>query len=231
MAILLIRLIIPTGMKGKTAIVFGATGLVGGELVKELVADKRYSAVKVFVRSDFDNGGTRHTVYKVNVSEVDTYASEIQGDDLFICLGTTIRKAGSVRAMEQADRDLPAEIAAAALKNGVKAVAVVSSIGADAGSRNYYLRIKGEMEKKIEATGFERTVIVRPSILLGKRNEFRFGEEVGKVVMKVFSFLLAGRLRKYRGIEARDVARAMIRLINDRPDPAAIYYESDSLYT
>ena len=86
MAILLIRLIIPTGMKGKTAIVFGATGLVGGELVKELVADNRYSAVKVFVRSDFDNGGTRHTVYKVNVSEVDTYASEIQGDDLFICL-------------------------------------------------------------------------------------------------------------------------------------------------
>lgn len=216
-------------MKGKTAVVFGATGLVGGELVKALEADERYSSVILFVRRDVEFAGTKQKVHKVNVADTDSYSSEILGDDLFICLGTTIKKAGSVSAMEAADRDLPANIAAAALRNGIRAVAVVSSIGADAGSRNYYLRIKGEMEKIIEGTGFEKTIIVRPSILMGKRSEFRFGEEVGRVIMKVFRFLLAGRLRKYRGVEAADVARAMIRLINDHTDTTRVYYESDSL--
>ena len=216
-------------MKGKTAVVFGATGLVGGELVKELESDKRYSVVKILVRRDAEFDGDKVEVMRVNLEDVNSYASEIRGDELFISLGTTIKKAGSVGAMEFADRDLPSEIAVAAVKNGIKAVAVVSSIGADPGSRNYYLRIKGEMEERIAGAGFDRTVIVRPSILFGKRNEYRFGEEVGKVIMKMFSFLLVGRLRKYRGIEARDVARAMIRLINDRSDTARVYYESDSL--
>ena len=216
-------------MTGKTAVVFGGTGLVGSELVRELESDERYSAVRVFVRRDTEFAGDKVRVIKVNVPEADSYASDIEGDELFICLGTTIKKAGSVMAMEAADRDLPAEIASAAVKNGIKAVAVVSSIGADAGSRNYYMRIKGEMEESIASAGFERTVIVRPSILLGKRNEYRFGEEVGKMIMKLFSYLLVGRLRKYRGIEARDVACAMIRLINDSSDTARVYYESDSL--
>ncbi|MFO7573539.1 MAG: NAD(P)H-binding protein [Bacteroidales bacterium] len=216
-------------MKRKTAVVFGATGLVGSELVRELESDERYSAVKVLVRRDVEFDGEKTEVLKVNVSDVNSYATDIKGDELFICLGTTIKKAGSVSAMEAADRDLPAEIAIAAINNGVEAVAVVSSIGADPGSRNYYLRIKGEMEERIAGAGFKRTVIVRPSILFGKRKEYRFGEEMGKAIMKVFRFLLMGRLRKYRGIEARDVARAMIRLINDRSAHARVYYESDSL--
>jgi uncharacterized protein YbjT (DUF2867 family) len=216
-------------MNGKTAVVFGATGLVGSELVRELESDERYSTVKVLVRREVEFDGEKSEVLKVNVSDVNSYAKDIKGDELFICLGTTIKKAGSVRAMEAADRDLPAAIANAAKNNGVEAVAVVSSIGADPGSRNYYLRIKGEMEERIAGAGFERAVIVRPSILFGKRKEYRFGEAVGKMIMKTFRFMLVGRLRKYRGIEARDVARAMIRLINDRSDPAKVYYESDSL--
>lgn len=216
-------------MRGKSAVVFGATGLVGSELVRELESDERYSAIKLFVRRDTELSVGKTELYRVDVSDPGSYASQIKGDELFICLGTTIRKAGSIGAMEVADRDLPAEIATIAVKNGIRAVAVVSSIGAYPKSRSYYLRIKGEMEELIAAAGFEKVVIVRPSMLFGKRNEFRFGEEVGKVIMKVFNFLLIGRLRRYRGIEARDVARAMIRLINEPSDRTVAYYESDSL--
>ena len=216
-------------MEGKTAIVFGATGLTGSELVRQLLADDRYSKVKVFVRRHPGPDHEKLIIHVTDIADTDSYRDELTGDDLFICLGTTIKKAGSVKAMEVADRDVPAAIARAARNNGVSSVAVVSSIGADSWSRNYYLRIKGEMEMEIAGTGFDRTIIVRPSILLGKRNEFRFGEEAGRVVMKALKYLLIGRLRKYRGIEARDVAKGMIRLINVQPKPEAIVFESDEL--
>lgn len=217
-------------MGGKAAVVFGGTGLVGSELVKELEADARYSAVRLFVRREREHSGGKTEVLVADIADTDSYASEIRGDELFICLGTTIKKAGSIRAMEEADRDLPAAIAEAAVKNGISRAAVVSSIGADAKARSYYLRIKGEMEQLIAAAGFESAVIVRPSMLFGKRNEFRFGEELGKVIMKIFGFLLVGRLRKYRGIKASQVARAVVRLINKPSDPGVLFYESDSLH-
>ena len=216
-------------MEQKNAVVFGATGLVGSELIMQLIADKRYAGIKVFGRRDTGIINKKLVSRIVDVSDVKTYSSEIVGDELYICLGTTIKKAGSIQAMEHADRDLPAEIAREARENGINSVAVVSSIGADSGSRNYYLRIKGEMETEIAGNGFGRTVIVRPSMLLGKRKEFRFGEEAGKAVMKALRLLFVGRMRKYRGIEASDVAAAMIRLLNTSPKPDRIVFESDEL--
>lgn len=216
-------------MRQKTAMVFGATGLVGSELVKQLMHDERYSEVLVFARRDPVVSGGRLRPVITDVSDIESYADKLTGDDLFICLGTTIRKAGSVKAMEVIDRDIPAAVAAAAKKNGASAVAVVSSIGADTGSRNYYLRIKGEMEHSVLAAGFGKTIIVRPSILLGKREEFRFGEEAGRLVMRFVGPLLTGRMRKYRGIEARQVAAAMIRLINSDTGNSKVIFESDEL--
>ncbi len=216
-------------MEQKTAIVFGATGLVGCELLKQLIADKRYNKVKVFGRREPGVMDEKLLSRIVDISDVKTYSSEVTGDELYICLGTTIKKAGSIEAMERADRDVPAELARAGCDNGVKSIAVVSSIGADPGSRNYYLRIKGEMETEIAGNGYERTVIVRPSMLLGKRDEYRFGEEVGKKVMKAMRFIFIGKLRKYRAIEASDVAKGMIRLLNTNPKPERIVFESDEL--
>ena len=195
----------------------------------QLMADKRYTGIKVFGRRDPGVTSEKLVSRIVDISEIKSYSSEITGDELYICLGTTIKKAGSVEAMEHADRDVPSEIAKTARDNGVSSIAVVSSIGADSASRNYYLRIKGEMETEIAGNGFGRTVIVRPSMLLGKRNEFRFGEEVGKGLMKTLRFLFVGRLRKYRGIEAADVAASMIRLLNTSPKPDRIVFESDEL--
>jgi uncharacterized protein YbjT (DUF2867 family) len=215
-------------MEQRTAIVFGATGLVGNLLLEELGKTGNYSAIRIFVRqtAGISSPGIEEII--ADFSNIPGFAAEIRGDDLFICLGTTIKKAGSVENMEKIDRDLAVEIALQARKNDVKRVAVVSSIGADPSSKNYYLRIKGEMERGILVAGFEKTVIVRPSILMGERKETRPGEIAGKVVMKVIQPVLSGKLLKYRAIHGRDVARAMIMLLDK--ESGKNIFESDELY-
>ena len=143
----------------KTAIVFGATGLVGSELVYQLIKDIRYKAVKVFTRRSLNIEHIKVIEEIVDVEKVEDYGESIRGDDLFICLGTTRRKAGSVKRMEDIDHHLPVKIARAALLNGVKNMAVVSSISADPGARNYYYRIKGNMEKDLMGLDFNRMLI------------------------------------------------------------------------
>jgi uncharacterized protein YbjT (DUF2867 family) len=214
-------------MGSKTAIVFGATGLVGNLLVEELIESADYLAIKIFVRQPTGISEPKVEEIVADFSNLDRYSKKITGDDLFICLGTTINKAGSVANMEKIDRDLPVQIAKLARNNGLKNVAVVSSIGAAKTSKNYYLRIKGEMETDILKLNFENTAIVRPSMLLGERKEKRLGEIVGKVVMKTFQPVLIGRLLKYRAIHARDVARAMILMMHQKRGKSII--ESDEL--
>lgn len=214
-------------MNKKTALLFGATGLVGNLLLEELIESGRYSLVRIFVRQStgIDLPGVEETV--TDFSDSILLEDRIRGDDVFICLGTTIKKAGSVANMEKIDRDLPVKLAKTARRNGAVRIAVVSSIGAAVSSRNYYLRIKGEMEQGIKEAGYERTVIARPSMLLGDRKEWRTGEVVGKVLMKTVNPLLSGSMRKFRAIHGLDVARAMIILING--DPGTVIAESHEL--
>lgn len=214
-------------MGSKTAIVFGATGLVGNLLIEELVNSVDYLAIKIFVRQPTGISEPKVEEIVADFSNLARYSQKITGDDLFICIGTTINKAGSVANMEKIDRDLPVQIAKLAQINGLKNVAVVSSMGAAETSRNYYLRIKGEMETDILKLNFENTAIVRPSMLLGERKEKRLGEIVGKVVMKTFQPVLIGRLLKYRAIHARDVSRAMILMMQNKRGKNII--ESDEL--
>ena len=215
-------------MEKRTAIVFGGTGLVGRALIDELHRSDTYGQVKVFIRQEAGfPKGSKIREFVVNFEHPESFAGNITGDDLFICLGTTIKKAGSVRRMEEIDRDLPVTLAGSARGNGVKRIAVVSSIGADKNSSNYYLRIKGEMEQGIMDLDFETVAIVRPSILLGARKERRIGEQAGKAVMKLLGFFLAGKYRKYRGIEGEDVAKAMVSIL-EKAQGREIY-ESDKL--
>lgn len=214
-------------MNNKTAIVFGSTGLIGNLLLEELTRSDSYSVIKSFVRQS--TGITEQKVEEIvaDFSGTSSFSQHISGDDIFICLGTTIKKAGSVANMERIDRDLPLDIARAAVSAGVKGIAVVSSIGASSKTSNYYLRIKGEMEEGILQLPFERKAIVRPSMLLGERKEKRTAELVGKVVMTAFKPVLIGKLMKYRAIHGRDVARAMIAILNN-PQGKTIF-ESDEL--
>jgi uncharacterized protein YbjT (DUF2867 family) len=214
-------------MNKRTALVFGSTGLVGNLLLEELVDSERYSAIRIFVRQSTGISVPRVEEIIADFSDLKNLTPKIKGDDLFICLGTTIKKAGSVENMEKIDRDLPVKIAQIALSNGVKNIAAVSSIGASADSKNYYLRIKGEMEEGIMMQDYENIAIVRPSMLLGERKERRTGELVGKVVMKAFKPVLTGKLRKYRAIHGKDVARAMIIILEQKPGKKI--YESHEL--
>ncbi len=200
--------------KDKTALVFGATGLVGTELTNQLLTSDNYGSVKIFVRKKTEQDHPK-LVQVVNMLEnPEEIATEITGDDLFFCLGTTMKKAGSKEAFEWVDLHLPLKIAAIALKNEVRKLIVVSSIGAKPDSRNFYLRTKGKMEQSLLSMNFENICIVRPSILLGQRKERRAGEEFGKVIIRIFSFLFIGPLKKYKGIQAETVSKAMIRLAN-----------------
>ena len=184
---------------GKIANIVGATGLVGTHIVNELLKRQEYSQIRIFVRHNIGLSNEKLEQQVVNFDKPEEFSSLIVGDDMYCALGTTIRKAGSQENFKKIDLDLPVKIASIAVKNGIKNFLVVSSIGADEKSRNFYLRTKGQMEKKIMQIGFEQVFIVRPSMLLGKRKEFRFVEVVAKILMKAFSFLMLGKLKKYRG--------------------------------
>ena len=196
----------------KTAIVIGATGLVGGTLVNQLLDNPDYSKVVLLLRKPLKISHSKLVQEVIDFDKID--ASKIVGDDLFCAMGTTLAKAGSKEAQYKIDCTYPYEIGKIAKANGVKQYILVSSVGADFSSSNFFLRTKGDLEKKIESLNFQTFVSVRPSMLFGDRDESRLGEKVGKVLSNLFSPLLFGSLRKYHGIEAADVAKAIQRFAN-----------------
>ena len=209
----------------KQALIFGSTGLIGNEVLQLLLADSAYH-ISTFTRqaAQSSNKVTNHVI---NFNRLEESAKLISGDVLFCCLGTTIKKAGSQASFRDIDYELVLKIAHIALHNGVARMLVISSVGADANSGNFYLKTKGEMERDLQLLPFQHIKILRPSILTGKRKEFRLGEKVGIGFATLFAPLMIGNLRKYRPIKAETVARAMIALASD--DSPQIVYESDAL--
>jgi uncharacterized protein YbjT (DUF2867 family) len=214
-------------MNHRIAIVFGSTGLVGSHLQEELINSEYYSKIKTFVRKSSGVTNNKVEEFLIDFDEPEVFSKNITGEDIFICLGTTLKKAGSIKKMEEIDRDLPIIIATIAKVNGVKKVAAVSSIGASTSSKNYYLRIKGEMEEGIIKLNFENYAIVRPSMLAGERKEKRTGEVIANVVMKIFNPVFIGKMEKYRSIYATDVAKSMIAILQKGQSKSI--YESDEL--
>lgn len=214
-------------MREKTAPLFGASGLVGSFVLKELLKDESFSGIHVFSRKKSVADQPKITEHIIDFNSLENYSDLIKGDVLFCCLGTTIRKAGSQEAFRKVDFNLPVQLAQIASGNKVKKFIVISSLGADAKSSNFYLRTKGEMENEIQKYKFQQISILRPSMLLGARQEFRFGELIGKGVIQITGPLLFGKLKKYRGIHAATVAKAMIKIAKENTDK--IVFESDEL--
>ena len=193
----------------KTALVLGGTGLVGGHLVRILLRDERYSLVKMLVRKSVDLHHEKLAQVEVDFDHLQS--EDLQADDVFCCLGTTIAKAGTQAAFRKVDFDYPVRVGELALEMGAKQYFMVSSIGADAQSSVFYAKVKGETEAKLASLGYSTFVAFRPSFLLGNRQEFRFGEKIGIGIAKLFEPLMVGGLRKYKGIEAHQVAGAMVK--------------------
>ena len=196
----------------KTAIIIGATGLVGSILVEQILENSAYSKVILLFRKPLN---ISHSKLVQEVIDFDNLnASKIMGDDLFCAMGTTLAKAGSKEAQYKIDCTYPYEIGKIAEANGVKQYILVSSLGADFGSSNFYLKTKGDLEQKIKSLSFQNFVSLRPSFLLGDRKEFRMGEKIGVIMAKILSPLMIGGLKKYRGIEASTVAKSMQTFAN-----------------
>ena len=211
----------------KTALVFGATGLVGSFLVNDLAENGIYEKVKVFNRNKKHYTNNKITEIQIDFDKIGEYVHELKGHDAYCCLGTTLRKAGSKENFFKIDHDLPLEIAKICSTNDVGSFIAISSIGANSGSSNYYLRTKGLMELHIQELDFDQLAFVRPSMLVGPRKEFRFGELFGKIIMTPINYLLVGKLKKYRSIHSNTVAKAMIQIANMPMDK--LFYESDEL--
>lgn len=196
----------------RTAILIGATGLIGGFVLQQLLADERYRNVKVLVRKRMSLTHRKMEQHIISFDHPEEYKALVKGDDLFCCLGTTIRIAGSKEAFHKVDFTYPVTFGKIAAANGVKQYLVVSSVGANARSSNFYLRVKGEVEEALQEFRFHSLVILRPSMLLGPRKEFRLGELIGRFFMQLFFFFFIGTLRKYRAIQAQTVAKGMVNL-------------------
>jgi uncharacterized protein YbjT (DUF2867 family) len=196
----------------RSALLLGATGLVGGHCLELLLAEPAYARLVVLTRRPLEREHPKLAQHIVDFDRLAEHAALFAVDDVFCCLGTTIRRAGSQDAFRKVDRLYPHEAARLALEQGARQFLLVSAVGADPTSRVFYNRVKGEVEMAVQALAFQRVVIVRPSLLLGERAGFRPGERIAEWMSKPLAPLLRGPLARYRPIPARTVARALVRL-------------------
>ena len=198
--------------QGKKAILIGATGLIGRQLHAMLLRDDSYSSVTVFCRSRINLLHPKLAYVQTDFKNLDLLRSQMVCDDLFCCIGTTKKKARTMEAYRYVDYEIPVQLARAAKENGATGVYCISSIGADSTSSSFYLKLKGEMEEAIRNLGFRKTALLRPSLLLGKREEKRFLEDLAQRLFSIGQYFCLGRLRNYRPIKASTVAKAMIAI-------------------
>jgi uncharacterized protein YbjT (DUF2867 family) len=212
----------------KSALLLGATGLVGKALLRLLLQDTSYGRVRILLRKDTLPHHPKAEKIVVNFDTLSAHAEEFAVDDVFCCLGTTIKKAGSQEAFYKVDATYPYEAARLAKEKGAKQFLIVTAMGSDKNSAIFYNRTKGEAEEKISALQLPAFHIIRPSLLLGERDEKRTGEKIGQAVMGTLNFLMLGPLKKYKAIEADKVARAMLNIAKQNLAGKHIY-ESDQL--
>jgi len=207
----------------RSALLVGASGLVGGHCLRLLLESTAYSHVVVMGRKRINLAHEKLQQFEVDFEALPSDGGHFGVDDVYCCLGTTIARAGSQQAFARVDRDYPQRIAERALENEAKQFLLVSSVGANPTSTNFYLRTKGEIEQGIEAMSFQSTHIFRPSMLLGERKEFRWKERLLEPVMRATAWMFVGSLEKYRPIKAVEVAAAMLRAAESGSTGVNIY--------
>lgn len=196
----------------KIALVFGASGLVGSQLVSLLIKSSDYSKIKLFVRSPIKFDNSKVEVIQTDFNNLSNYINVIKGDDCFFCIGTTKKNSPDKNEYKRIELEIPKEIGHISKLNLVKSFSFVSSGYANPKHSGDYLRYKGLVEEELKRLQFDKLGILRPSFLIGERKENRIGEKIGILIFKILSPIFIGPLKKMKPIQANIVAKAMLNI-------------------
>ena len=211
----------------KTALLFGASGLVGNHLLNQLISNNNYSKIKLFVRSSIDISDPKIEIIQTDFNNLENHREDIKGDDCFFCIGTTKQNSPDKSEYRRVELEVPKQIAQIAKSNSVNSFVFISSGYADPKSSGDYLKFKGEVEEELKRLNFQKLGIMRPSFLLGDRKEKRIGEKIGIFVFKLLSPLFLGPLKKMKPIQSATVAKAMITITQNKVSKTI--FESDEI--
>lgn len=213
----------------KTALIIGATGLVGSNLLKQLLLDNDFSSVKIFVRRATGITHPKLKEFIIDFDKLELSKGDITGDVLFSCMGTTLKQAGSKEAQYKVDFTYQYEFAKLAAENGVADYLLISAASSSSKSKIFYSRIKGELEDAIKQLTFSRISILQPSVLAGERSEKRIGEKWGAGIINMLGMVVPF-LKKYRSIPGATVAHALIELYKKKEPEMTKTYKLDELF-
>ncbi len=194
----------------KTALVVGATGLVGGHVLEQLLEDAYYDSVVILTRKTLNKQNAKLKEVIVNFDQLQNYTNDIKADVVFCCLGTTIKQAGSQEAFRKVDYEYPLRVAEIAKQNGSSTFLIITALGSSKSSIIFYNRVKGEVEEAIGKLNFDAFHILQPSLILGERKDARMGEGIAQTLSPIYDTLMFGPLTKYKSIKAEQIAKAMI---------------------
>ena len=211
----------------KTALIFGSSGLVGKNLLSQVINNSNYSKIKIFVRSSPDISDQKIEMINTDFKDLEIIKNLITGDDCFFCIGTTKKNSPDKSEYRRVELDLPKKIAQISKSNNVKSFIFVSSGFADPKNSGDYLKFKGLVEEEIKSLNFEKIGILRPSFLLGNRKEKRVGEKIGIFIFKLLSPIFVGPIKKMKPIHSEKVAKAMIKIANE--DIQKTIFESNEI--
>jgi uncharacterized protein YbjT (DUF2867 family) len=209
-------------MSVKTATLIGATGLIGTYLLDELLNDPVYDTVKILIRRPLEFSHPKLEKKLVDFNDGDSLLVALSNSDVVFCtVGTTQKKVkGDKEAYRKVDYDIPVKAARFSKMTGCETFVLVSAVGANSKSNKFYLHLKGEVEVAVESVGLHSVHIMRPSVLMGDRKEFRLGEKIGQGVMSALSFLIPS---KYKPVHSKDVAKAMVVAAKENKEGVFVY--------
>ena len=211
----------------KTALVFGSSGLVGQQLVQQLIHNSDYQKIKLFVRKTPKIQNPKIEIVNTNFDNIEILSPEIKGDDCFFCIGTTKKNSPDKTEYQRVELDLPKKVANLAKKNNIHSFIFISSGYANSKSSGDYLRYKGLVEEELISLNFNNLGILRPSFLLGNRKEKRIGEKIGIIIFQILSPLMRGPLKRMKPIHVKTVAGAMIKIAQSELNQTI--FESDEI--
>lgn len=205
------------------ALVLGSTGLIGSETLDLLLKNDKYEAVYAVTRRNLEINNQKLIQIVADMDTIEPALKDIAVDHFFCCVGTTKDKTPDQTSYYKIDLDYPVKVSSILKNNGCTTICAISSIGANADSSNFYLKLKGEVEQALLQLGFQNIFIFRPSLLLGQRKEFRLMEKIAQYIYPLINPLLFGKMKNYRSIASKVVASAMINIATSEKSGSHIY--------